>query len=144
MTDLPSSMDYPTRDSTGNIDATLSMLNTMVSILDSRVGIVLAIPGGMLSGQLVRKATWYKEWFELIEHGGEGAESFATTLKHLFSASGRLGPDSEFIDHSGDYLHVIDGALTAGNQTSSKMPWRVRLDQVAAWSLGSDPRKMGA
>ncbi|MBG0563175.1 hypothetical protein [Actinoplanes aureus] len=139
MENFPSSPDYPDRVGGPDVDETLSLLNGVINIIDASCSIVLSMPGGVLTGRLVKKSTWYQEWFEAFKKGEGRAGEFSGAFQGLLSEMGRLRADNEFIDHSGAYLHVVGGVLNTGSKEIGPMPWRVRQDHVAAWSIGTAP-----
>lgn len=137
----PAARDYPGAASRSVVDPALGVLARLLELqgLTVSIGVVLVIPGGVLAGHLVNGARWYREWLDGVSRAGEAGAGFANALRNIFEADGRASESTGFIGHSGEYLHILDGVLHAGDGKLQAMPWRVQLDSVSAWSLGAPP-----
>jgi hypothetical protein len=120
----------------GTVDETLIRLVDIVEDMSDEfsVGVVLVLPGGVLQGQIVGRRRWYKEW--LSTFGQSGSNAFARFIDILNDTAGNLSEDGSILDHDGTFLHILEGRLI-GPLSTNKMPWRVKAEHIAAWSLGA-------
>ncbi|WP_406106802.1 hypothetical protein [Micromonospora globbae] len=136
--------DYPDAVQRELVDPTLGYLVWLFDLTSTRdlsISMVLAIPGGTLSGHLISRARWYKEWFESIGKAGIIGKEMSRLMQANFAAAGRAEQDGGLLDHVGKYVHIRDGVFHTGSGTMPPMLWRVRMDIVSAWSLGPPPER---
>lgn len=128
--------NYPELDSDDRVDSTLINLMQIAEDMDGEFGIdvVLVLPGAVLSGRIVSRRNWYKVWLSSL--GSSEAGRFAQFINILNESAGKLSDDGSLLDHDGIFLHILDGQLI-GALNTNKIPWRVRAEQVSAWSLGT-------
>ncbi|MFI5534735.1 hypothetical protein ACIA8O_40000 [Kitasatospora sp. NPDC051853] len=131
-----------------NVDPVLGVFANTIEELDYGIGVTLTTTGGVVTGQLVSGRAWAKAYTERI---GLEPESPATeVLGHVFkglqetlSPATNADTDAEEEQENSNYpsfIHLTEARyLSAGNlvpQGNDTVPWRGRLDQVVAWSVG--------
>ncbi|GGS03800.1 hypothetical protein GCM10010169_55710 [Micromonospora fulviviridis] len=134
--DYTAAHDFPMLVPDDSIDTTLASLVDMAEYVGDafEVGLLLLVPGGAIHGNLVSKKRWYAEWFAGI---GGGAGSIGRIFRVINEAAGKMADDGSVFDHTGVYVHILDGCLLNPQGQTNRMPWRIKLNQVTAWSLGA-------
>ncbi|OKK22924.1 hypothetical protein AMK16_01975 [Streptomyces sp. CB00455] len=118
-------------------------MSMLVGMLDddethqSRFGVSLNIPGGVLYGQVISRRAYEEEWeTSLRDLPGPGSEALARVPRLLREAvDGAVG--SGPADRLPRWVHLRDATFLTGaaNQTMHFALWRGRLADVAGWSL---------
>ena len=101
---------------------------------DSSIQVSLVLPGGFLTGSLVPQAVWAATVQEQVRQFNPGSN-----LDPLHDLLGRYSLGGEFVrgGEQVDRLHLIDATLHVGADRIGPGPWRVRIKDVSAWSLGA-------
>lgn len=132
--------DYPPTVDRGSSDPALQSIRALIEMtgeLEMSIGIVLIVPGGTLRGLLVNQAEWYQEWFQGMASAGRAGQEISDVLRKTLTAAGMLTADGAVVDHFTEYLHIRNGTLHSAGGSLGPMPWRIRLESVAGWSLGA-------
>jgi hypothetical protein len=137
--DYSAAHDFPSENSKESVDSVLYGLLEIIEFLPERVGlsVIVLIPGGAIRGLIVSRREWYKEWLSGLKSSGSETGLLGSMVNAVHESVGRLSEDGSLLDHGVTYLHLLDAALVNPNGSTNKMPWRIRLDHVSGWSLGS-------
>lgn len=103
---------------------------------DVEIGLTLALPGTVISGILIGR----NKWLDLLAESGASQGERAAAFKNSLRTALRL-PEQEDDPEAAEqvrygFLHLRDAAIQSGHLMTAKgMLWRVRIDEVSAWTL---------
>jgi hypothetical protein len=108
----------------------------------AEIELTVTAAGTVISGILIGQDKSLGLLPELVDENKAGARQFLTDLEDFALPDDQPLDDdeqeAERIWRLYQYLHLRDAAILAGPTMSggTGMMWRVRIDQVSAWSLG--------
>lgn len=111
--------------------------------VENSIGLTVMVGGATISGLAVPHGTWHKKFAESLEQASPG---FGDAMEKMKAASDAVSADmrekreeNDLITPPAYYLHFNECYIFAdGGRTPIKSgPWRVTLDKVDAWHLGS-------
>lgn len=131
-------LNFPVRSDKTAGDELLVQLARMTNVASFSASITLMVPGGAISGVLIARDEWLKEWTSEIRNAGTNGEVFAEVLTKIMTDLGVYILDSDFpAKDRPTKLHVKDGYITTSAGERGPYLLRVRIDSVSAWSLGT-------
>lgn len=128
----------------------LALLAQLSDRADLDVPVTLVAGGGLISGRVVGGWEFFNHYADafrrLAARQGGGAESTGALLQGAFEEfAGEYAQDSGRPQTTREvdtdalepaWLHLAEATVTVGGkQTRQAGSWRVRLDQVAAWTV---------
>ncbi len=106
----------------------------------SNVRISIVIPGGIVAGELISARQFLDELQEQTVM--RGLEDLTGEIGESFSVSGAGSSHEEPQAATPDYLYLREAVVLSATVSRGKQPrlgaLRVRLEDVAAWSIGSE------
>jgi hypothetical protein len=101
----------------------------------TEIGLTVTVPGSVVTGLLVGRNAWMELLIEQGNQAGGTAQGFLTAFAENFKLPVADEDEAEELISYG-YLHFKDAAIQLGTGLSQTgMLWRVRIDQVGAWSF---------
>lgn len=100
------------------------------------LGLTLALPGTVISGVLIGR----NKWLDLLAESGASRGGQAAVFMNSLRTVLRL-PEQQDDPEAAEqgrygFLHLRDAAIQSGHLMTAKgMLWRVRIDEVSAWTL---------
>lgn len=120
------------------LDIHLQMLVQLLGQeLRSALPVILNVPGGVLSGDLISHEAWKAAWAQdLRKIAGEGARTMAifpeTVDQGVEEARGGAGPEG-----LPRWIHLRNATILTGSSAPVSLAlWRARLADVSGWTLG--------
>ncbi|MEU0165505.1 hypothetical protein ABZ214_08625 [Streptomyces iakyrus] len=126
-----STSDYPYPRGPANVDHGLQVLLLVAGI--ATFSIILVVDGQVVTGTVIKREKWWELFFSELRQAG--AKIIANGIEGAIQQSGSLILDDELEEDPAKYIHLVN----AHTGDHGPMLMRVRLDQVAAWSLGNSP-----
>jgi hypothetical protein len=131
--------NFPARVDQADSDAMLRMLGKLASP-QVTMSITLVLHGGIAMGELISRDMWLDLWVKEIRAAGQSGQVFADALTTIMSEAGIYLIDDELPDKDQpSRLHLKDARILSGQYNVGPMLLRVRIDAIAAWSLGTSP-----
>ena len=132
---------FPSRVDAGSGDELLSKLAGTTETGIS-MGILLVVPGAILTGTVVSRDTWFEGWTEEMEKTDGAAKAFAQAMSNIKDQLGIHVLDSEFTGKDlPTRIHLKDATIYANGTNFGPFLLRVRIDTVSAWTMGSAPNE---
>ncbi|MGC4948092.1 hypothetical protein ACLQ2N_18090 [Streptomyces sp. DT224] len=116
-------------------------LQLLIQLLDreprSGLPLTLALPAGVLHGEVIGHEAWKAEWargLRQVEGGGANLlAEFPETVDQGIKEA-QADEDAPFLPR---WIHLRDAALVCGGAAPLRLPlWRGRLSDVSGWTLG--------
>ncbi|MFB7675297.1 hypothetical protein ACFC26_28190 [Kitasatospora purpeofusca] len=126
-------------------DPVLAGLIRSVEKLDFAVNVTLTTTGGVVVGNLVSGSEWAKDYRRQLE-GTPAAPFFDELFEILAGSLATKTAENEEEDRETDddaepqFIHLTKAQYLSANELipqGNPHPWRGRLDQIVAWSLGA-------
>ncbi len=97
--------------------------------------VTLFVAGSTVEGVIVSEPKWMDRLAEILEAPGTpGTDMVAGVFREI-----RMTVELDSIAGPGarDFIHLVDVVMRTGEQLQSEGLWRIRLDAVLGWKLGS-------
>jgi hypothetical protein len=100
----------------------------------TQVPITIISSGLVAEGQLVAESRWLDELAQVLEAGSPAAGAFGTIFR---TASLAVEIDTAVGGDSDELLHLMGAVVRNGETVVATGLWRLRLDAVDGWKLGT-------
>lgn len=109
---------------------------------DSSIALSVLVAGATVRGLAIHRESWETEQIEKLQASGEPShDMLAQMLKAMFDTDSELDADfkAEYPErrYVRRWIHFRDATVSTGGQAVEYPYFRVSLDSVQGWSLGS-------